>query len=285
MTAAGRQPVVFGHSPDTDDAFMFYALAKELVTIPGRAVDHMMEDIESLNRRASSGELDVTAISAAHYPQVARHYRVMSCGASVGRNYGPVLVAAGPMSLAELSGRHIGVPGEFTTSYLLFRIFVHADCRPVFMHFEDIGPAVQDGLVDAGIFLHEGQILYERQGFSRVLDLGASWFEETGLPIPLGLDVVHRRLGPNVGQAVADALRASVGYAREHEDDALDYALAFGRGIEREDARRFVRMYVNDDTEDMGDEGRRALETLFTMAAERGLIPEAPVLDIVQAAG
>ena len=285
MSATGRQPVVFGHSPDTDDAFMFYALAKELVTIPGRAVDHVMEDIESLNRRASSGELDVTAISAAHYPQVARHYRVMSCGASVGRNYGPVLVAAGPMSPAELSGRHIGVPGEFTTSYLLFRIFVQADCRPVFMHFEDIGPAVRDGLVDAGIFLHEGQILYERQGFSRVLDLGARWFEETGLPIPLGLDVVHRRLGPDVGQAVADALRSSVGYAREHEDDALDYALAFGRGIEREDARRFVRMYVNDDTEDMGDEGRRALETLFKMAADRGLIPEAPVLDIVQATG
>jgi len=276
--------VLFGHSPDADDAFMFYAMAKGLVGIPGHSIDHVMEDIESLNRRASSGELDVTAISAAHYPEVARHYRVMSCGASVGRNYGPMVVAREPMSPGELSGKHVGVPGRFTTSYLLFRIFVEADFIPVFMHFDDIGPAVRDGLVDAGIFLHEGQILYERQGFAPVLDLGARWFEDTGLPIPLGLDIVHRRLGPDLCQAVADALRASVVYAREHEDEALDYALAFGRGIEREDARRFVRMYVNDDTEDMGDEGRRALETLFGMAAERGLIQETPAVDILQAA-
>ena len=285
MTTTDGPPVVFGHSPDADDAFMFYALAKGLVRIPGRAVDHVMEDIESLNRRASTGELDVTAISAAHYPEVAQHYRVMSCGASVGRNYGPVVVARAPMSPRDLSGKHVGVPGEFTTSYLLFRIFVDADCLPVFMHFDDIGPAVQDDLLDAGIFLHEGQILYERQGFAAVVDLGARWFEETGLPIPLGLDVVHRRLGPDVGQAVTDALRESVVHAREHEDEALDYALAFGRGIEREDARRFVRMYVNDDTENMGDEGRRALETLFRMAAERGLIPKAPRLDILEARG
>ncbi|MBM3957419.1 MAG: ABC transporter substrate-binding protein, partial [Gemmatimonadetes bacterium] len=183
------------------------------------------------------------------------------------------------------SGKTVAVPGEFTTSCLLFRIFVRADVVPVFMHFEDIGPAVQDGIVDAGIFLHEGQILYERQGLALVLDLGACWFEATGLPIPLGIDLVHRRLGPDLAHTIADALRRSVVYARTHEDDALDYALAFGRGIAREDARRFVRMYVNDDTEDMGDEGRRALETLFRMAAERGLIPQQPPLDIVQAGG
>ena len=283
MTGGGAPVVLFGHSPDADDAFMFYALAKGLVEIPGRTVDHMMADIESLNRRASSGELDVTAISAAHYPDVARHYRIMSCGASVGRNYGPVVVANEPMSPQDLSGKRVGVPGEFTTSYLLFRIFVEVDFVPVFLDFDDVGPAVRDGRVDAGIFLHEGQILYGRQGYAGVLDLGERWFEETGLPIPLGLDIVHRRLGLELGQAVADALRASVVYAREHEDEALDYALAFGRGIEREDARRFVRMYVNDDTEDMGEEGRRALETLFRMAAGRGLVRETPALDIVQA--
>lgn len=285
MTAASGQPVVFGHSPDADDAFMFYALAKGFVTIPGRTIDHAMEDIESLNRRAATGELDVTAISAASYPEVARHYRIMSCGASVGRNYGPMVVANEPMPPADLAGKRIGVPGEFTTSYMLFRIFVEVECTPLFLDFDDVGPAVRDGSVDAGILLHEGQILYEQQGFAGVLDLGASWFERTGLPIPLGLDVVHRRLGPELAQAVADSLRASVAYAREHEDEALDYALAFGRGIDREDARRFVRMYVNDDTADMGEEGRRALETLFGMAAERGLIREAPTLDIVQAAG
>jgi 1,4-dihydroxy-6-naphthoate synthase len=166
---------------------------------------------------------------------------------------------------------------------MLFRIFVTAPVQPVFLNFDSVGPSVQEGSVDAGILLHEGQILYQRQGFHGVLDLGKKWFEATKLPIPLGLDCVHRRLGDVQAQVVTDALRASVVYARAHEDDALDYALAFGRGIAKEDARRFVRMYVNDDTVDMGAEGRRALEMLYRMAAERKIIAGVPPLDLVQA--
>ena len=276
-----NEKIIFGHSPDADDAFMFYALAKGLVRIGDYEIGHHMEDIESLNMRANSGELDVTAISAAHYPNVAKHYRIMSCGASVGRRYGPVVVAKSAMREADLAGKSIAVPGEFTTSYLLWRTFGPEEFRPLFMDFDEVEAAVEQGRADAGILLHEGQILYEQRGFTAVIDLGKRWFEETGLPIPLGLDCVNRRLGDELSTAVARALRQSVEYARSHEDDALDYALAFGRGIDKEDARRFVRMYVNDDTEDMGDEGRKALETLFTLAAERGIIEAVPELDFV----
>ncbi len=278
-----NEKIIFGHSPDADDAFMFYALAKGRVEIADYDIGHHMEDIESLNIRANSGELDVTAISAAHYPNVANHYRIMSCGASVGRRYGPVVVARQAMREADLEGKSIAVPGEFTTSYLLWRTFGPSEFEPHFMDFDDVEGAVEQGRADAGILLHEGQILYEQRGFTAVMDLGKRWFEETGLPIPLGLDCVNRRLGDDLSMAVAKALRESVEYARFHEDDALDYALAFGRGLDKEDARRFVRMYVNDDTEDMGEEGRKALETLFTLAAERGIIEAVPELDIVSA--
>ena len=275
--------ITFGHSPDADDAFMFYALAKEHVTIPGHTVGHHMEDIESLNKLADIGEIPVTAISAAHYPRVAEKYRIMSCGASVGRNYGPVVVSREPMKEKDLLGKVIGVPGEFTTSWLLYRIFAPPYAEAKFYNFDEVGPAVKSGEVDAGILLHEGQILYEQQGFSGVLDLGKRWYERTGLPIPLGLDLVNRNLGQELSQKVANALKASIEYAHAHEDDALDYALGFGRGIDREDGRKFVRMYVNEDTVDMGDEGISALETLFGLAAARGIIDHVPELDLVQA--
>ena len=276
--------IVFGHSPDADDAFMFYALDKGYVKIDGYDVSHHMEDIESLNKLAESkGELGVTAISAAHYPAVADKYRIMSCGASVGRNYGPVVVANKPMKESELLGKTIGVPGEFTTSWLLYRIFAQPFAEAKFYNFDDVGPAVKAGEVDAGILLHEGQILYEKQGFSAVLNLGERWFERTGLPIPLGLDMVNRNLGDELSQKVVDACKASIVYAQQHEDDALDYALSFARGVEREDGRKFVRMYVNEDTVDMGEEGIEALETLFGLAAARGIIDDVPELDLAQA--
>ena len=275
--------ITFGHSPDADDAFMFYALAKGEVTIPGYDIDHHMADIETLNVLAAKGELPVTAISTAQYPHVASRYRIMSCGASVGRNYGPVVVSTNPMTESDLAGKRIGVPGKFTTSWMLYQIFAPPSSEAKFYDFDAVGPAVEAGEVDAGILLHEGQILYEQQGFHGVLDLGKRWFEKTGLPIPLGLDLVNRDLGDELGAAVANALRASIQFARTNEDAALDYALGFGRGIEREDGRRFVRMYVNEDTVDMGVEGRKALETLFRMAAERGIIDQVPELDVIQA--
>jgi 1,4-dihydroxy-6-naphthoate synthase len=282
MTINDNQ-IIFGHSPDVDDAFMFFAMEKKYVEISGYSVAHHMEDIESLNVLAESGKLPVTAISAARYPDVAAHYRIMSCGSSIGRNYGPMVVSADPMTESDLEGKRVAVPGIFTTSWLLFQIFGPKKCEPVFVDFDDVGPAVEEGRADVGILLHEGQILYEKLGFHGIMSLGEKWHEATGLPIPLGVDLVSRQIGDELAQEIADASLASINYARDHEDDALEYALGFGRGIDPEDGKKFVRMYVNEDTVDMGEEGRQALEKLFSMAVERGVLGELPELDIVQA--
>jgi len=271
-----------GHSPDPDDAFMYYALAKGKVTVEGYRLQQVLEDIQSLNQRALVGELEVTAISAAAYPQVFQHYRILACGASVGRNYGPIVVSTTPLVPAQLEGKRIGIPGELTTAYLLLRIYLQHSIVPVVMPFDAIVDAVCQGKVDAGVIIHEGQITWKQQGLFNVLDLGVEWNADTGLPIPLGLDMVHRRLGPEGGARVGQALKASVYYALTHEDDAIDYALDYGRGIDKETCRTFVGMYVNQDTLDMGVEGKRALETLYTRAQERGLIETVPPLDIVE---
>ena len=270
-----------GHSPDADDAFMFYGLASERVTINGFRIDHVMEDIETLNRRARSGELDVTAISAAAYPEVAHLYRIMSCGASVGRNYGPIVLARKPFSISELAGRSIAVPGAQTTAYLLLRLYVTAPFTPVVMSFDRVMDAVAGGEVDAGVIIHEGQLTWQSSGLHNVVDLGAAWTKETTLPIPLGLDVIRRGLGDAVMTRVAGALKESIVLARAEEDAAVDYALQFGRGLDRDTCRRFVRMYVNQDTVDMGREGAHALETLFQRAVDRGLLASVPPLDIL----
>ncbi len=270
-----------GHSPDADDAFMFYALANGKVTIEGFEVEQVLEDIESLNRRAMRGELEVTAISAAAYPRLADKYRIMACGASVGRNYGPTVVSTLPMTPDGLKDKRIAIPGEYTTAYLLIRFYLGQPFTPVFLHFDEIVEAVGTGKVDAGLIIHEGQITLEAQGYITVLDLGKAWGDDTGLPIPLGLDMVHRRLGEDTSQNVARAFEASIRYAIANEDAAVEYALPFGRGIDRDTCRRFVRMYVNDDTINMGEEGRKALETMYRRAHERGIIESIPPLDIV----
>lgn len=270
-----------GHSPDADDAFMFYAFAKEKVGIEGHNVEHVMEDIESLNRRAFAGELDVTAISAAVYPQVADHYRIMSCGASVGRNYGPMLLCKTDVTLGDLAGKRIAIPGMHTTAYLLFRLYMTEVFQPVMLPFDGIMDAVADGSVDAGVIIHEGQLTWKKSGLFKILDLGEAWMKDTGLPIPLGLDCVNRRFDGAMQVKIAEAMEAGIVYAREHEDDAIDYAMEFGRGIDRDTCRDFVRMYVNEDTVNMGAEGKRALETLFGRAAEHGIIDRKPKLDII----
>ena len=271
-----------GHSPDADDAFMFYAFATGKVTVEGYEVKQVLEDIQSLNRRAATGELEVTAISAGAYPALADRYRIMACGSSVGRNYGPIVVSTTLDDADQLEGKRIGVPGEQTTAYLLLRIYSRWSFTPVFLDFDGIGDAVRSGKVDAGVIIHEGQITWQDQGYANLLDLGKAWGEDTGLPIPLGLDVVHRRLGDVGARRVAQAFEASIKYAIEHEEDAVEYALPFGRGIDRDTCRRFVRMYVNEDTVNMGDEGKRALATLYGRARERGLIPAVPPLDIIE---
>ena len=270
-----------GHSPDADDAFMFYAFATGKVKIEGFEIDQVMDDIESLNRRAMQGDLEVTAISAAAYPQVVDKYRIMACGASVGRRYGPIVISRTRLEAGGLGGKRVAIPGEYTTAYLLLRIYVDQPFVPVFLPFDEVVEAVRSGDVDAGLVIHEGQITLEAQGYTKVLDLGEAWGEETGLPIPLGLDVVHRRLGDGVCRKVTTAFEASIRYAIAHEVEALEYALPFGRGIDMETCRRFVRMYVNEDTINMGQEGKTALEALYRRAYERGLITTVPTLDIV----
>ena len=271
-----------GHSPDPDDAFMFYALDAGTVTIEGYEIEQVLGEIEYLNRRALEGDLEVTAISAAAYPLLADKYRIMACGASVGRSYGPIVLSISPMEIDELEGKRVAIPGEYTTAHLLFRIYTERPFTPVFLPFDQVGEAVSTGKVDAGIIIHEGQITWEDQGYAKVLDLGKAWGDDTGLPIPLGLDMVHRRLGEDAASRVANALQASIRYAMAHEDDAVEYALPFGRGIDRETCRRFVRMYVNEDTVNMGEEGLRALETLYQRAHDRGLIAAVPALDIIE---
>jgi 1,4-dihydroxy-6-naphthoate synthase len=268
-----------GHSPDADDAFMFWAMARGRVTVPGYRVEHVMEDIESLNRRAQTGDLEVTAISAAAYPSLAGAYRLLRVGASIGRAYGPMVVARKAVD-PSLGGLRVAVPGKYTTAYLLLRLFA-TGFEPVFTSFDRILQVVAAGEVDAGLIIHEGQVTYEREGFLKVLDLGEAWDQATGLPIPLGLNTVRRDLGPKVAEQIRDALLASIREAQAHENDALDYALQFGRGVEREEGRRFVRMYVNDDTLDLGAEGRTALKSLYTRAVERGIFEAVPPLDIV----
>jgi len=290
------ETLYIGHSPDADDAFMFYALAEGRVNIGDYAVDHVMEDIESLNRRARTGELPVTAISAAVYPEVADKYRIMSCGSSVGRNYGPILLSREPMGLDDLAGRRIAVPGPFTTAYLLLRLYVPEaggageaagavssnGFIPVQMNFDEVMDAIQKGDVDAGVIIHEGQLTWQSSGLHNLLDLGEAWMQDTGLPIPLGLDVINRSLGNDRMETIARALKESIVYARDNEEAALDYAIQFGRGVDRDTCRDFVRMYVNEDTVDMGDEGVRALETLFARAVDMGILDTVPPLDIIQ---
>jgi 1,4-dihydroxy-6-naphthoate synthase len=238
-----------------------------------------MQDIETLNQRAMEGELDVTAISAAVYPQVAEKYRILACGASVGRSYGPLVLAKESMAMDQLRGKRVAIPGLNTTAYLVLRFYVEG-FEPVLMDFDTIMAAVTAGQVDAGLIIHEGQITYHGQ-FHKVLDLGEAWAEETGLPLPLGLDVVHRRLGDETIQSVFEMLRDSIACADDHEDEAIEYAMAFGRGIDTATGKRFIRMYVNEDTRNVGAEGLRALEALYARALERGLIPSVPALDIV----
>jgi 1,4-dihydroxy-6-naphthoate synthase len=271
-----------GHSPDADDAFMFYGLASERVKIDGYQIEHVMQDIETLNRRARKGELDVTAISAAAYPEVAHLYRIMSCGASVGRRYGPIVLAREPMSVGDLGGRRIAVPGAQTTAFMLLRLYVPTAFTPVMMDFDRIMEAVASGETDAGVIIHEGQLTWQTSGLHRVIDLGEAWMNDTALPIPLGLDVIRRGLDDALMLRIATALKESIVLARTDEDAAVDYAMQFGRGLERETCRQFVRMYVNADTVDMGDEGTRALAALYDRARDRGLLQTSPLLDILR---
>jgi 1,4-dihydroxy-6-naphthoate synthase len=262
--------VRIGHSPDPDDAFMFYALTAGKVKIDGVKIEHLLEDIESLNRRSRSGELEVTAVSAATYVLVADTYRMMDPGASMGKGYGPILVAREPMDVKD-----------HTTASLLLRMFVPNEPALIEVAFDKIPQAVLDGQADLGLLIHEGQITHESMGLVKVMDFGEVWQRQTGLPLPLGVNVMRRDLGDAMHRKLSQGLRDSIAWAHANVDEAVEYSMRYGRGIDKATATRFVLMYVNDYTVKLGDQGMAALKRLFTDAHAKGLIPSIPPLDAI----
>jgi 1,4-dihydroxy-6-naphthoate synthase len=269
-----------GHSPDPDDAFMFYGLASGKVKLDGITIEHQLEDIQSLNERAMQAELEVTAISAHAFPFVADKYWIMKTGASMGEGYGPVIISRKYKTLDELRGRTVGTPGPLTTATLLLKTFTDG-IRNIDMPFDRIMGAVDNGTVDAGLLIHEGQITYQSLGYHKVLDFGEFWERETnGLPLPLGLDVVRKDLGEDLARKLSHGLKESIAYGYAHQDESIPYAMQWGRGIDYKLGEKFVKMYVSELTIDMGENGKRALEILFKKGKEKGLIPQVPTIDL-----
>jgi 1,4-dihydroxy-6-naphthoate synthase len=261
---------------------MFYGFHTGAARIDGYEITHVLKDIQELNELARGGELEVTAISAAAYPSVADKYWVMNVGASVGRNYGPLIVSPRPSDVEDIEGRRVAVPGLQTTAYLLARVFL-PEFRPVVVRFDQVTDAVQSGEAEFALVIHDGQLTYARQGFHKVVDLGEAWYSETHLPIPLGLDLVRKDLGRDLAERFCAALRASIEHSLANPEGADEYARGFGRDLDLATSARFVRMYVNDDTLDLGNDGRRALEMLLDRAHERGFGARVEGLEIIGA--
>jgi 1,4-dihydroxy-6-naphthoate synthase len=260
------------HSPDSDDAFMFYALATGKVATGDLEFVHHLADIESLNRTALDGEYEVSAVSIHAYAYLHETYALMNVGASMGEGYGPAVVARGSFDPTSLKGMLIGVPGEWTSAFLALKIY-SPNVRHRVLPFDRIMAAVAEGEVDAGVVIHEGQISYRAMGLNRILDLGEWWKAETGLPLPLGGNVIRRDLGEEKSRRIADLIAQSVQYAFDHRAEALEYALQFGRGLDLSQGDRFVSMYVNSRTLDYGDDGRRAVQVFLDRGYSAGVIP------------
>ena len=272
-----------GHSPDPDDAFIFYGLAKGLAKIEGYGVEHVVESIELLNQRAlQAAELEVTAVSVHAYGYLTEKYSLLSCGGSFGRNYGPIVVCNQATSIDSLKGKKIAVPGKLTTAFLISQMYL-PKFEPVQVDFDKVFDEVRQGKVAAGVVIHEGQLTYEKEGVKKIFDLGEAWAAETNLPLPLGVDVVRKDLGQKLMHAIWKGLKDSIAVALEHEDEALDYSLQFGRGVDRNVGRRFIGMYANNkDTFEMGKEGENAIRMLFEKAAKKGILNFQPKFDIIR---
>jgi len=264
--------IKLAHSPDSDDAFMFYALATNRVKVPGLKFTHVLSDIETLNKAADTETYDVTAISFAAYAYLRNKYVLMDCGASFGEGYGPIVVAGRPMKHDDLAGLRIGIPGLRTSAYLTLKLY-QPDFEAVVIPFDQIIDAVRAGTVDAGLLIHEGQLLFPALGLHRVVDLGQWWMETTNLPLPLGGNAVRRSLGPEIGQRIAQAVHASVAYGLEHREEALNYAMQFARDMDPDVADKFVGMYVNRWTLGYGERGRAAVQEFLKRGVENKLIP------------
>jgi 1,4-dihydroxy-6-naphthoate synthase len=272
--------ITVAHSPDSDDAFMFYALATNKVRSPGLRFTHTLCDIETLNRKAQEGVYDVTAISFHAYPYIQETYALMPCGGSVGEGYGPMIVSTRAFTPTEIKRKKIAIPGKLTTAYLALQLFspgIEVDVVP----FDQIIPAILEGKHEAGLIIHEGQLTYDKSGLHRVVDLGKWWQRVTGLPLPLGGNAIRRSLGPEMMSSVNQALRESIQYAIDHRDEALSYAMQFARDLDTQLADKFVGMYVNERTLDYGPDGREAVRRLLDMGHKAGIIPKTPRVEWV----
>ena len=272
-----RRLIRVGHSPDADDAFMFYALARDKLDTGPYRFEHELVDIETLNRRAFSGDLELTAVSLHAYAYLNDIYALCTCGASMGDRYGPMVVARAKATVEQLATATIAIPGNLTTAYLALRMCLGVDFSHVVVPFDEIIDAVAAGsyqgkTIEAGLIIHEGQLTYAEAGLELVVDTGCWWYDQTGLPLPLGANAIRKDLGPEVMADVTRLLRASIQYGLDHREEALDYALGFGRGLQRSDADRFVGMYVNDWTLDFGPRGREAVAELLARGHACGVI-------------
>ena len=271
--------ISIAHSPDSDDAFMFYGLATNKIRVPGYHFSHTLCDIETLNRRArEEAFFDVSAISFHAYPYVQDNYTLMGCGGSVGEGYGPMIVTKSKVGIEDLANIKIAVPGTLTTAYLALKVFnpnLHTEVVP----FDQIIPAILAGTYDAGLIIHEGQLTYNTSGLYKVLDLGVWWQETTGLVLPLGGNAIRRSLGAEKHKIISKALRDSIQHALDHREQALEYAMQFARDLDSRTASRFVSMYVNERTLDYGPDGREAIRKLLDLGHERGIIPIEPRVD------
>ena len=270
-----------GHSPDPDDAFMFHALANDKIDTGAYEFTHELVDIETLNRRALEGDLELTAVSLHGYAYVTDKYALCACGASMGDNYGPMVVARQAGNIDSLRGKRIAVPGTLTTAFLTLKLLLGDEFSYEVHPFDEILQLVEAGGVDAGLIIHEGQLTYANQGLSLIVDLGRWWQDETGLPLPLGANAIRRDLGRQAMGEVTALLKRSIQYGLEHRKEALDYALRFGRDLDAAKADEFVGMYVNDWTLDFGERGRRAVQVLLERGHRAGVIPNPVELEFV----
>jgi 1,4-dihydroxy-6-naphthoate synthase len=277
-----KRLITVGHSPDPDDAFMFYALAHDKLDTGDLQFRHELQDIETLNRRALRGELEVTAVSIHAYAFLLDKYALLPSGCSMGDRYGPMVVARRPMTIDELKRAKIAVPGTLTTAYLALRLLLEEGFAYEVVPFDQILSAVEKGRFDAGLIIHEGQLTFQNQGLQLVVDLGVWWQEKTGLPLPLGGNVVRRDLGPDVMRQISRLLRESIRYALDHRDDALAYALRYARDMDKALADRFVGMYVNEWTLDYGPRGREAVRRLLDAGHTAGVIPSPTQVEFVE---
>jgi 1,4-dihydroxy-6-naphthoate synthase len=275
-----------GHSPDPDDAFMFYGLAKNLLPTGNYRFEHILQDIETLNQRARRGELEITAISIHAYPYVADKYALTSCGSSMGDGYGPMVIAPKPLKLEELKGKTIAIPGKLTTAFLALQLCLGKAgeaFHPIVIPFDEIPGQVKAGVVDAGLIIHEGQLTYQQLGLHLIVDLGAWWQKRTNLPLPLGGNCIRKDLGRPVMQEVTDIIKRSIEFSLAHRTEAVEYALQFGRDLDKKLADQFVGMYVNKWTLDYGPKGREAITRLLREGTEAGLVPPIDQMEFVTA--